>query len=179
MFVIITPVLWLHKCVAPLLIYAHVAIGGKLFVASISSPAPSSAQGVLHVSCQSAIRFTCSPLGEAAWRDVVHANVGAEVLRGVLHVPELAVPLFSVRAAVHTGLAVFFCPGQNGVQVVLQRADCIFFTASERSGLFYLDQASQGFAAAVSTSGPDMHMAMDWHRRLGQIGFSTLADLAR
>ena len=112
-------------------------------------------------------------IGEGAV--VVRGVNGNEVLRGVLHVPQLAVSLFSVRAAVNEGVTVSFVPQEQGVRVAIQRGGCTVFTASEHGGLFYLDQAAFcATAGACGHAGP-----MEWHRRLGHIGFSTLADLAR
>jgi hypothetical protein len=76
---------------------------------------------------------------------------GTETLRGVLYTPDLAVSLFSVRAAVHQGMAVSFRPGPGGACVVLQRDGHTIFTASEHGGLFYLD--TQFLAAAAATGG--------------------------
>jgi hypothetical protein len=101
---------------------------------------------------------------------------GTEVLRGVLHVPELATSLFSVRAAVHESMSVFFRPGPGGPSVVLQRRGCTVLTASEQGGLFYLDTRGHVLAAAAVAGG--MLSAMQWHRRLGHVRFCTLADLA-
>jgi hypothetical protein len=44
---------------------------------------------------------------------VVLSHAGHEVLDGVLHVPDLVVSLFSVRAALARGMAVHFCPGTS------------------------------------------------------------------
>jgi transposase InsO family protein len=108
---------------------------------------------------------------------VVHGCGGAERLRGVLHVPDLAVSLFSVRAAVQDGMSVSFHPGPSGACVVLQRGECTVFTAKEQGGLFYLDTHGHILAATAVAGG--VQTAMQWHRRLGHVGFSTLADLAR
>ena len=43
----------------------------------------------------------------------VHGSLGTEVLAGVLHVPELAVSLFSVRAALASGMAVSVSPPET------------------------------------------------------------------
>jgi hypothetical protein len=72
-------------------------------------------------------------------------------------------------------MAVSFRPGPGGACVVLQRDGHTIFTASEHGGLFYLD--TQFLAAAAATGG--VQIAVLWHQRLGHLGFSTLADLAR
>jgi hypothetical protein len=108
---------------------------------------------------------------------IVHGCGGIERLRGVLHVPGLAVSLFSVRAAVQEGISVFFRPCPGKACVVLQRRGCTVFTASEQRGLFYLD--THGYVQAAAAAARGGQSAMQWHRRLGHVGFSTLADLAR
>ena len=108
---------------------------------------------------------------------------GTEVLRDVLHVPDLAVSLFSVRAALDSGMDVYFRHAMHAggsSSVVLVRGGAIVLTASEREGLFFID--SQVFAAhagAAAVSPEQLREATEWHRRLGHMGFSTLADLAR
>jgi hypothetical protein len=107
---------------------------------------------------------------EICWCKVV----GALKHYGEFHVHDLAVSLFAVRAAVHQGMAVFFRPGSGGACVVLQRNGHTIFTASEHGGSFHLD--TQFLAAAAVTGG--VQSAVLWHRRLGHLGFSTVADLA-
>jgi hypothetical protein len=108
---------------------------------------------------------------------LVHGCGGIERLRGVLHVPGLAVSLFSVRAAVQEGISVFFRPYPGKTCVVLQHRGYTVFTASEQGGLFYLD--THGAVRAAAAAAMDGQSAMQWHRQLGHVGFSTLADLAR
>ena len=106
---------------------------------------------------------------------VVSGAAGRTVLRGVLHVPDLAVSLLSVEKAVRSGMAVMFMPQPHGpARVLLQRDGRTVLTASERGSLFYID--THPWCAAAS-AGPEL--AVHWHRRLGHLGFSTLADLAR
>jgi len=111
----------------------------------------------------------------------VHGSLGSEVLKGVLHVPELAVSLFSVPAALASGMAVSFSPAEPPAvsgQVVIARDGHVILTASECNGLFFIDGPCM--AAAAALAGPDeLSAAVMWHRRLGHLGFSTLADLAR
>ena len=112
---------------------------------------------------------------------VVCGSTGTEVLRGVLHVPELAASLFSVRAALASGLSVQFSPPTPPAtedSVVVLRHGRVVLTASAREGLFFVDSQPCSAAAAAVSAG-ELRAAVDWHRRLGHLGFSTLADLAR
>jgi len=109
---------------------------------------------------------------------VVPGVSGWETLRNVLHVPEIAVSLFSVRdAVVNSRMSVSFWPSPDGPRVQLCRDGGVVFTASERGGLFYLDGPAFTAAAAAAQGVPEQ--AMYWHRQLGHLGLSTLADLAR
>jgi hypothetical protein len=92
-------------------------------------------------------------------------------------VPELACPLFSVRAALAKGMAVHFSPpAQSGSpdRVEVQHGGPVTFTASAHSELYFLDEL---VSAAASGALHDVELARQWHRRLGHLGYSTLAGL--
>ena len=105
---------------------------------------------------------------------------GAVVLSNVLHVPELAGPLFSVSSALNDGASVHFDPpAQRGGahRVLLVHAGRVLLTASHKGGLYFLDAPHHVHAAVAHDCA--LEQAWQWHRRLGHLGFSTLADLAR
>jgi len=105
---------------------------------------------------------------------------GEFVLEDVLHVPDLAGPLFSVKNAVDRGMSVHFDPpvrngGQHRVQ--LMSRGTVLLTASQRAGLYFLD--TPVYAHVAHSNEAALDQAWMWHRRLGHKGFSTLADLAK
>jgi hypothetical protein len=111
---------------------------------------------------------------------VICCCVGPEVFDEVLHVPELACPLFSVRAALAKGMAVHFSPPvQPGSpdRVEVENGGRVVFKASTHGVLYFLDK--HFYAAAVGVASHDFELAWQCHRRLGHLGFSTLAGLAR
>ena len=105
---------------------------------------------------------------------------GEVVLRGVLHVPKLAGPLFSVSTAVDEGYSVSFdpgpTPGGHRVHILLNKR--VVLTCTLYQGLYFLDaqphHASRAHASDLATA-----QAWAWHRKLGHMGFSTLANLSR
>lgn len=104
---------------------------------------------------------------------------GPVVFQNVLHVPELDRPLFSVSTALNAGMSVHFkAPPEPGGahRVLLIRAGRVVLTASHRAGLYFLDAPCHANTAAV---GGGHEQAWRWHRNLGHMGFSTLADLRR
>lgn len=113
--------------------------------------------------------------------DIVLAGPNGDMLlTDVLHVPDLAGPLFSVKSALDKGIAVHFDPphrtGGNHT-VLLLRKNRVLLTASQRSGLYFLD--SPNYACAAQADEIAAEQAWQWHRRLGHIGFSTLSDMVR
>jgi hypothetical protein len=94
-------------------------------------------------------------------------------------VPELACPLFSVRAALAKGKAVHFSPpaqSSSTDRVEVHHRGHVVFTASAHGELYFLDEL---VSAAASVASHDLELARQWHRRLGHLGFSTLAGLKR
>ena len=109
----------------------------------------------------------------------MHGILGMEVLIGVFHVPELAVSLFSARAALASGKAVSYSPPETQVArrtIVLARSGRVILTASKSNGLYIINGQCTAWAAALID--PDeLSSAVTWHRRLGHLGFSTIADI--
>ena len=71
----------------------------------------------------------------------MYSSLNTEVLTGVLHVPFLAVSLFSVRGALASGMAGSFSPPETpGARstVVLAYAGRVFLTARKSNGLHFI-----------------------------------------
>jgi hypothetical protein len=107
-------------------------------------------------------------------------HAGSEVLDGVLHVPDLVVSLFSVQAALARGVAVHFCPATSPdtkEKVDVERGGSVVFSAREHGGMYCL--GAQACAASAMAMPGEPELAVYWHRRLGHLGYDTLAKLSR
>jgi hypothetical protein len=109
---------------------------------------------------------------------------GPVVLPEVLHVPALQDPLFSVRAALSRRMSVHFCPREQPDRlddVIITHDGRLCLTVRMYSGLYFLDEHPS--AAATLTAAPisvqQLTRAWECHRRLGHLGFNTLAGLSR
>lgn len=111
--------------------------------------------------------------------DVIVAGLnGPTRLQHVLHVPDLAGNLFSVRAGVSQGISVHFdmlASGQHSV--LLMKRGRVLMQAHLRAGMYFLDVAHHACAAHATALASDA--AWRWHRSLGHTSFGTLADMAR
>jgi hypothetical protein len=77
-------------------------------------------------------------------------------------------------------MAVHFSPpAKSGSpdRVEVELRDRVVFTASTQGDLYFLDE--QPFAAVAGVTSREVELAKQWHRRLGHLGFGTLAGLAR
>jgi hypothetical protein len=105
---------------------------------------------------------------------------GPVVLKEVLHVPELQDPLFSVRAALSCRMSVHFCPGEqinSPGNVLVMQDKRLCFLGSKRGQLYFLDGQSCVVAAMAPKNVQQLTRAWECHRRMGHLGFSTLAGL--
>lgn len=99
---------------------------------------------------------------------------GVMILTEVLHVPQLAVNLFSVGRASLNGARSTFLEHNDGVYV--EKANRLLCTASFVQGLYWIDVGVPVDFANAATSRSDE--AMMWHRRFGHLGFATLARMS-
>jgi hypothetical protein len=113
---------------------------------------------------------------------VIEGGNGALCLPDVLHVPELDHPLFSVKAALRRGMWVHLVPsslpGDTELAVVMQ-GQSVLLTATPRGDLFFINERVSPSAAAALLSNATLAGLQSDHRRLGHIGYDTLADLCR
>ena len=92
----------------------------------------------------------------------------------MLHVPQLAVNLFSVGRASLNGAKSTFLENNDGVYV--EKANRLLCTASFVRGLYWIDLGTPVDFANVAASRSDE--AMMWHRRFGHLGVATLARMS-
>jgi transposase InsO family protein len=152
----------------------HMSPGGGAGAVSFTNSKPFQYPLMVHSGMRGAI---APALGMGSL--VICGRLGPEVLDDVLHVPELASPLFSVRAALAKGMAVHFSPpGQSGSpdRVEVELRGRVVFIASTQGDLYFLDE--QPSAAVAGVTSREVELAQQWHRRLGHQGFSALAGLA-
>lgn len=105
---------------------------------------------------------------------------GPVVLPDVLHVPDLACPLLSVKAALRRGLSVHFWPSEGpggSERIALMHGDRVMLTARPKGDLFFIQEELRACTAAVSAS--QLSEAWDCHRKLGHVGFTTLAKMCQ
>ena len=110
----------------------------------------------------------------------LHGVAGEVLLTNVLHVPELVGNLFSVSAALQHGAAVHFNPPAflgAAHNVLLLQEGRVLLQATLRGGIYWLDAAHHVCAAHAEAQAHEL--AWLWHRRLGHVGFDTLAGMAR
>ena len=112
--------------------------------------------------------------------EVSDCSLGKEVLTGVLHVPDLAVSQFSVRAVLASGMAVSFSPPETPgacSTVMIARGSRVILTASKNNGLYFINgQCTAGAAALVDLD--ELSSTVTGDRRLVHLGFSPLGDIA-
>jgi hypothetical protein len=116
----------------------HMSPGGGAGAMSFTNYKPFQYPLMVHFGKQGAI---APALGMGSL--VICGRLGPEVLDDVLHVPELASPLFSVHAALSKGMAVHSSPptksgSPNRVEVEL--GGRVVFTASTQGDLYFLDE---------------------------------------
>ena len=106
-------------------------------------------------------------------------TAGGVLLTDVLHVPDLAGNLFSVKCATRLGHAVHFTPESQGSRLFILRDDgsTLCTGALRGCGMYTLDMGHHACAAHANTNA--LELAQLWHRRLGHVAFGTLADMAR
>ena len=72
----------------------------------------------------------------------IHGVAGELILSNVLHVPNLAGPLFSVQNALASTMSVHFHPPDEPCshdRVDILHGHHVLFTADQRSGLYFID----------------------------------------
>jgi hypothetical protein len=91
-----------------------------------------------------------------------------------------------VRAALQRGLAIHFCPARQHCgsdDAIVMSEGQIVLTASQKDGVFYLNgfplASSDARVSSATVSVEQLTWAWECHRRLGHIGFGTLAELSR
>jgi hypothetical protein len=62
-------------------------------------------------------------------------------------------------------------------KVYIERGGSVVFFAREHGGMYYL--GAQVCAASATAMPGDLDLAVHWHRRLGHMGYDTLAKLSR
>jgi hypothetical protein len=75
---------------------------------------------------------------------------------------------------------VHFCPATSPdakEKVYIERGRSVVFSARKHGGIHY--HGAQACAASATAMPGDLDLAVHWHRRLGHLGYDTLAKLSR
>ena len=109
----------------------------------------------------------------------VWGATGGTVLTGVLHVPDLAGNLYSVKSATGLGYSVLFTPESDGSRLFITQKDgsTVLTGALRGCGMYTLQMGHHACAAHADSNA--LELAQLWHRRLGHAAFGTLAAMAR
>lgn len=101
----------------------------------------------------------------------LYTTYGVVTLKRVLFVPVLVANLVSITRTMKAGADVHFISSEN--RVYFTRNDKVICSASPQGGLVLVDE---DVSHSAYTAVHDPH---EWHRKLGHLGFDSLAKLAR
>lgn len=115
--------------------------------------------------------------GDAQLTTSVAGQPSTFTLRGVLHIPEAAANLFSVRQATSNGAKVAFSPSS----CVISHSGSTLAVATTMHGLYCMKADSPSLPAMPETAmlAASKESAQLWHRRYAHLGYGNLAKLVK